>query len=280
MIKILEDMGIPQTWFLEQQSAALLDLQLVSAHISGTVAFLKRQNIADRVGFPQLIRWIESIGINYRKDRFMRSVVEAALLREIRLLKQKARIPISHGVTLFGIMDETNYLEAGEIFITFDKTPTMACHALDLNNRRMLVTRSPALHPGDIQIATNTIPPEHHILRQLRNCIVFSQKGARDLPSCLSGGDLDGDTYNIIWDAAAIAGCQCSFPPAEYARAAQLDIGRPVDKQDMTEFFIKFMATDQLGLIATRHMILADQRPHGTADPGISSCLLIATQVY
>lgn len=268
MIKILEDMGIPAKWFLDQQTAALENLRLVTAHISNTTGFLKRQGIADHIGFPQFIRRLESIGVDYKRDKFMQSVVEAAILRELRLMKHKARIPIDQGATLFGIMDETGYLEQGEIFVSFDKAPFIGCHMLDLDNRQMLVTRSPALHPGDIQLATNVIPPESHPLRALRNCIVFSQKGKRDLPSCLSGGDLDGDTYGIIWDVSAIAGCQRVFSPAEYPRVAPLDIGRPVERKDMTDFFIQFMATDQLGLIAIRHIILADQAKAGTADPG------------
>ncbi|KAF2449704.1 RdRP-domain-containing protein [Karstenula rhodostoma CBS 690.94] len=273
MIKILEDMGIPAAWFLKQQDAALHKLRFVTAHISNTAGFLKRQNIADRLGFPQLIRYLESIGIDYKRDQFMRSVVETAVLRELRLMKYKARIPIEQGATLFGIMDETGYLEEGEIFVTFDEAPFIGCHTLDLDNRPMLVTRSPALHPGDIQMATNIIPPESHPLRALRNCIVFSQKGARDLPSCLSGGDLDGDVYNVIWDIDAVSGCQRTFLPAQYPRVVPLNIGRKVEKKDMTDFFIQFMATDQLGLIANRHMILADQRPKGTADP---DCVTLA----
>ncbi|KAJ4360687.1 uncharacterized protein N0V89_001254 [Didymosphaeria variabile] len=273
MVKILEDMRLPANWFLEQQATALRKLQFVTAHIANTAGFLKRQGVADRIGFPQLIRRLESDGIDYRRDQFMRSVVETAVLRELRLMKYKARIPIEQGVTLFGIMDETEYLEEGEVFVVFDHASFIGSHTLDLDNRQMLITRSPALHPGDIQVATNIIPPEHHPLRALRNCIVFSQKGARDLPSCLSGGDLDGDTYSVIWDKVAVSGCQCIYTPAKYPRTAPLNIGRTVEKKDMTDFFIQFMATDQLGLIATRHMILADQRPAGTADP---DCAMLA----
>ena len=181
MIKILKDMGLPAKWFLDQQTAALKNLQLVTAHISNTTGFLKRQGIADLVGFPRLLRRLDMIGLDYKRDRFMRSVVETAILRELRLMKYKARIPINQGVTLFGIMDETGYLEEGEIFVAFDKTPFVGCHMMDLDNRRMLVTRSPALHPGDIQVATNVIPPDAHPLRSLRNCVVFSQKGQREL---------------------------------------------------------------------------------------------------
>jgi hypothetical protein len=131
-----------------------------------------------------------------------------------------------------------------------------------------LALRSPALHPGDIQIATNRVPPLDHSLRMLTNCIVFSQKGSRDLPSQLSGGDLDGDIYNIIWDQYAVENCKQVFKPADYKLVAPLQINREVQRPDMTAFFIEFMKTDNLGLIATRHMILADQRTKGTLDEG------------
>jgi hypothetical protein len=41
----------------------------------------------------------------------------------------------------------------------------------------------------------------------------------------------------------------------------------------MTDFFVKFMETDQLGRIATTHQVLADQKPLGTRDP---DCKLLA----
>ncbi|KAF2004377.1 RNA-dependent RNA polymerase [Amniculicola lignicola CBS 123094] len=273
MIKILEDMGVSDEWFLKQQSRAVETLQYMTAHIANTVAFLKRQKVADNIGFPQFLRQLDTLNIDYRRDRFLRSVVEATILRELRLLKHKAKIPIDEGVTLFGIMDETGYLEEGEVYISFDKTDHVRRKATELHGRRMIITRSPGLHPGDIQLATNIIPPQFHYLRSLRNCIVFSQKGQRDLPSCLSGGDLDGDIFGVIWDHDAVAQCTSVEDPADYPRVEPLSVGRTVEREDMTDFFIKFMATDQLGIIANKHMILADQRDQGTVDPG---CKMLA----
>ncbi|KID94539.1 RNA-dependent RNA polymerase, partial [Metarhizium majus ARSEF 297] len=86
-------------------------------------------------------------------------------------------------------------------------------------------------------------PPDSHPLRDLRNCVVFSQKGSRDLPSQLSGGDLDGDL-------------ETPPPPLD----------RPVARDDMAAFFLNFMKSDILGLIATRHQILADVQREGTND--------------
>jgi len=78
----------------------------------------------------------------------------------------------------------------------------------------------------------------------------------------LSGGDLDGDLYNVIWDPEAKPyGC---FPPADYPRVTPQPLDRPVNAQDIAEFFINFMRTDILGMIATRHVMLADRHDEGT----------------
>ncbi|KAI0967985.1 RNA dependent RNA polymerase-domain-containing protein [Xylaria arbuscula] len=262
MIKILEDMKVPESWFFNAQNQELHRLRKITAITDNTVTFLKRQKTAEQMGFSRFIRRLQKLGFDYKKDVFLCSVVEAVVLREVRLLKHKSRIPVEQGVTLFGVMDEFGLLGDEEVFITFDKMNRRSCP--DLHNRLVIVTRSPALHPGDIQIRRAIVPPRGHPLCSLSNCIVFSQKGNRDLPSQLSGGDLDGDIYNVIWDPVAVEGCEREFEPADYPRVAPLDIGRSVRAEDMTEFFVKFMATDQLGVIAVKHIILADMHDAGT----------------
>jgi hypothetical protein len=189
MIKILEDMKVPGSWFLKAQNQELDRLRKITASTVNTVEFLRRQKIAEQMRFSQFIRRLHKLGIDYKKDDFLCSIVEAVVLREVRLLKHKARIPVEHGVTLFGIMDEFGYLGDEEVFITFDKQRGYPYP--DLHDRLVIITRSPALHPGDIQVRRAIVPPRGHPLRSLSNCIVFSQKGSRDLPSQLSGGDLE-----------------------------------------------------------------------------------------
>jgi len=209
------------------------------------------------------------MGIDYRTDDFLRNIVEAVLFRELRLLKHKARIPVYQGMTLFGIMDETGYLKEGEVYVTFDGEGR---YSKPPGPGRCIVTRSPALHPGDVQVACNVVPPDGHPLVHQRNCIVFSKWGKRDLPSQLCGGDLDGDVYHVIWDPEVVNAVS-TFEPADYARVPPLELDRPVESADMAAFFVDFMKTDHLGVIATRHMILADQRDEGTLDP---DCIKLA----
>jgi hypothetical protein len=218
------------------------------------------QSIGETIRLDKFIRQTDAMGLDYRNDLFLRSTVEATVLKELRLLKHKARIPVQKGITLFGVMDETGFLMENHVYVTYD---TMSGRYLPgPGEKAVIVTRSPALHPGDIQVAYNVVPPKDHPLRALSNCIVFSQWGDRDLPSQLSGGDLDGDIYNVIWDTEAFP--PQTFSPADYPRVDPVKLNRAVTRDDMANFFVDFMKTDHLGTIATRHMILADQDDDGT----------------
>ncbi|KAM7201330.1 RNA-dependent RNA polymerase 1 [Rhypophila sp. PSN 637] len=271
LVKILEDMGAPEYWFMDLQEKELERLRMITANPYNTANFLKVQSVGDSIRLYNLLRQADKMGIDYRRDGFLLAVVNAVVLRELRLLKHKARIPVPEGITLFGIMDETGYLQQNQVFVTYDTMHGRHEPPPD-TGEPVLVTRSPALHPGDIQRAENIVPPDGHPLRELRNCIVFSQCGERDLPSQLSGGDLDGDIFNIIWDREVVSNVR-KFEPANYARVDPLELGREVTASDMADFFIDFMKTDHLGVIATRHMIIADQQDLGSRDP---DCIRLA----
>ncbi|TLD30889.1 hypothetical protein PspLS_02686 [Pyricularia sp. CBS 133598] len=263
MIKILEDMGTDRSWFMRLQSYRLQELRSITASAYNTWHFLDAQNVGQAIKLGKFISFADKHGMDYRTDDFIRSVVEAVVLRELRLLKHKARIPVRYGKTLFGIIDETSYLQEGEVVVSFGFSQTGEDQPIPpRNGQSVIVTRSPALHPGDIQIAKQVVPPPSHPLSHHINCIIFSQHGQRDLPSQLSDGDLDGDIYNVIWDEDAMP--KETFDPADYPRVEALDIGRRVESADMAQFFIDFMKTDHLGVIATRHVILEAQLDDGT----------------
>ncbi|KAL9104861.1 MAG: hypothetical protein Q9163_000247 [Psora crenata] len=163
-------------------------------------------------------------------------------------------------------MDETGILEEGEIYCSMYND-----RAVDIIQGKLVITRCPALHPGDVQYVMGVDVPRSSPLKDLHNVVVFSSKGDRDLPSKLSGGDLDGDLYNIIWDKSIYP--KFLSPPADYHNPNAINIGRPVERSDITNFFILFMKDDALGRIAILHQILADQAPMGTFD---QTCLQVA----
>ena len=221
---------------------------------------------------PRLFELMHHIGLSFQADRFLTDIVGVVAMTNLRSLKYRARIPIVKGLLLYGMMDETNTLRHGEVYIPaeeYDRSGKLKRHII--LGDRIVITRAPALHPGDVQLVTAVNVPEDSPLRALHNCVVFSQQGPRDLPSQLSGGDLDGDLFHIIFDERLVP--DFTVEPAEYEKAPIRDLGRPVEANDIVDFFIEYMQMDRLGQIANKHKIRADVKPMGTRDP---DCLLLA----
>ncbi|KAI4114603.1 MAG: hypothetical protein LQ345_004646 [Seirophora villosa] len=260
LIKILEDLGVPPNAFLDLQEKAVEQLRITVSNPINAGYYLQRELVGKSARIPWLIRKLFYIGMTFSEDQFLRDTHELAVLVRLRELKYRSRIFVERGITVYGIMDETGHLKEGEIY----------CSVHEEKGGKVL-TGCPALHPGDVQYVSAIDVPEDSPLRSVHNCVVFSSKGDRDLPSQLSGGDLDGDLYNIIFDDSLMPTMMSK--PADYPIMPPIDIGREVVRSDMTEFFVQFMENDQLGRLSTLHQTLADQRPAGVFDP---DCIRLA----
>ncbi|KAG9109630.1 hypothetical protein FRC07_008274 [Ceratobasidium sp. 392] len=176
-------------------------------------------------------------------------------------LKHKARIPVPESYTLVGVCDEDNYLRTREIYACvqhFDhRTGEIQKHYL---RGRMLVTRSPVIHPGDAQIlwAIGEPPvgsPFAGEGNHLPNCVVFSTRGPRPVPNMLGGGDLDGDLYNLIPLPELIP--PHLYMPASYPTAKLKKIPTESTIDDIADFMVLYICNDALGAIAINHLVIA-----------------------
>ncbi|KAL8897272.1 MAG: hypothetical protein Q9207_007295 [Kuettlingeria erythrocarpa] len=266
LIKILEDLGVEEGSFMDLQDEAVDQLRITSSNPVNAGYYLQRNLVGKSARLPWLIRKLFYLGMIFSDDDFLRDTHELAILIQLRELKYRSRIFVERGLTLYGIMDETDFLEEGQIYCTVQNEKG----GLVLTGR-VVITRCPALHPGDVQYVDAVDVPQASPLRSVHNCVVFSSKGGRDLPSQLSGGDLDGDLYNIIYDDTLMP--TKTTVPADYPIIQAIDIGREVTRADMTDFFVQFMENDQLGRLSTLHQTLADQKEQGVFDP---DCILLA----
>lgn len=73
-------------------------------------------------------------------------------------------------------MDETGFLEERQIYCALQSTIILG---------DVVVTRCPALHPGDVQCVQAIKVPDASPLRDLHNVVVFSSKGQRVCQKCL-----------------------------------------------------------------------------------------------
>ncbi|KAF0703774.1 Aste57867_7532 [Aphanomyces stellatus] len=70
----------------------------------------------------------------------------------------------------------------------------------------VLVCRVPSYHVGDVRVLTAIAPPPtSHVAKNLADVVVFSTDGARPDADKMSGGDLDGDQFTVIFNPEFVA---------------------------------------------------------------------------
>lgn len=175
--------------------------------------------------------------------------------RTIRDLMLRARIPIDSekGVCAIGVMDELGVLEPNEIFCQYAVPTTGKVKTV---TGPVTVGRSPCLHPGDIQPLKAV---DHPSLRDLVDVIVFPKKGKRPIPTMLSGGDLDGDIYFVLFDETLALPVKDGSAPMDYRAPKPIELPHPVRPSDVADFFVQYLRNDRLGVIANAHVVYSDK---------------------
>ena len=139
-------------------------------------------------------------GVDYYNDPFIKPIIKTIWYNRLRNLRKKFRIYDSLGWNLIGVMDPYDCLQEGEVFIQYWKRTRYAnkreAYSKTIITGKVLVTRSPTVHPGDIRILNAVDEPA---LKGYVNVLVFSSKGDRPDQSKMGSGDLDGDVYWINW---------------------------------------------------------------------------------
>lgn len=136
-IKILEDLGVEDKFFLDLQAQEVERLRSITESPLNASTFLKRQSIGTSLYLPWFINELAYLDLDFRRDGFLRDVLEMTLLVELRLLKHKTRIPVEKGWHLHGIMDETGFLEEGQVYCSalVDGVP------MALTKKNLLISR-------------------------------------------------------------------------------------------------------------------------------------------
>lgn len=263
MIIILETLGLYPDNLVTLQENEITRLKIASCDFSEASRLCKQYGLGEAVRLQKILRTLENEGISAIFEMpFFRKLNALSLSIALKQIKYKTRIAVDRSWKLIGVMDEFKQLKEGDIYVCLkdDETGNSECLEGDT-----LVTRSPALYGGDIQKvhAIGSVEPSHP-LSSLYNCIVFSSEGSRPLPNQLSGGDLDGDLFDVSQNPLLFPpSCE---PPDSYPSAAPEDLGRECTIDDVSKFFLNFICNDNLGQICTRHAIIADQSPKGVRD--------------
>lgn len=189
IIVILSTLGVADEAFLDLLHEMLEELDCITSDPDRCIAMLRANS--DEDGISREMAALVQHGFLASGDPYIAHLLHVYRLCKLKEAKKRAKIPVVKGAHVLGVMDETNTLKEDEVFCQLsDSSHTEASRHIVTGE--CLVFRSPSLHPGDARVLKAVDCPE---LKHLHNVIVFSSKGQRDVPSMLSGGDLDGDTY-------------------------------------------------------------------------------------
>ncbi|KAI0094073.1 RdRP-domain-containing protein [Irpex rosettiformis] len=284
IIMVLEDRGVTKKAFLKLQQAAIASIHMSSDTVLQARQLFREQQLGGAYRLPFIFQCLSALGMGmeYEKraeyrlnDPFLERTIQFAKNHVLRDIKHGARIPIPGSHHLVGVADEgPAYKAAGfENVYCLPEAHIFACVQKSADEEpiyiegQVSISRSPVVHPGDVQIV-HAIgkPPENQlcIFRDLKNCVVLPTVGKRSLASMLGGGDLDGDMYSIIIDGSLL--------PTEYVKPANYEgmgtrtLDREATIDDICDFVVEYINSDVLGLLADRHLIIADQSKEGTFD--------------
>ncbi|KAF5665654.1 RNA-dependent RNA polymerase SAD-1 [Fusarium heterosporum] len=281
MIVILESLGVPLRSFTDLLDQQLKSYELAMQDADVAIDMLNKFTDEQRthVHLANLLR--SDFRTENLQEPFVVNVMKLWRSWSLKLLKEKARIHIQKSAFVLGCVDETSTLRGHssetegskekdinrlpQIFLQLtDPTHYNKTHII---NGVCIVGRNPSLHPGDIRVVEAVDCPALH---GLKDVVVFPATGDRPVPNMLSGGDLDGDDFFVIWEPSLIPEIW-NYPPMNYSAPKPLELDRDVNVDDLRNFFVKYLKNDKLPLIATSHLAISDR-----LGPMSSECLELA----
>ncbi|BGP56785.1 hypothetical protein JCM8202v2_004415 [Rhodotorula sphaerocarpa] len=271
LISALDDLGIETEAFLAHQKRAIDALSTDALFtLRGADRILNQLSLGGASRFKSLMKSLAELpGFDDRilqEEPFLRAALEVVRVRGLRDLKHRARIPLPDSYVLVGVPDTDGLLEPEECYacLRFPERPNRVQYL----SGRILVTRSPVMDPGDIRVlqAVGKVPPELDArFTSCANCLVLSTKGERSVTSMMGGGDLDGDTYQVITLPELIP-AQVA-PPRLHEAKPPFELDRPAVIEDVAECFVDYLCNDTVGQIANIHLCLADRSSQHGFDP-------------
>ncbi|KAF7817247.1 RNA-dependent RNA polymerase 6 [Senna tora] len=285
-----------QPGFLNRQIVTLLSALQVSDEVfwkmqEAMVSKLNQMLVDADVAFDVLTRSCAehgnaaaimlSVGFSPQLEPHLRGILTSVRAAQLWGLREKARIFVSSGRWLMGVLDELGVLEQGQCFVQVSTPSLENCFSkhgsrfketknLQAVTGYVVIAKNPCLHPGDVRILEAVDAPELH---HLYDCLVFPQKGDRPHTNEASGSDLDGDLYFVTWDENLIPPSKKSWIPMEYSSEESRILSRKVMPRDIIEFFVRNMVNENLGAICNAHVVHADLSDYGALD---EKCIALA----
>lgn len=145
-----------------------------------------------------------SQGFDPTKLEFLRKIAYGLRKEKCEELQSRLNVKVGRSTYAYMVVDFSGVLEENEIHLGFSSKFTDEQSRFSetfLHGMDVLVARTPAHYPSDIQRVKAVFKPE---LGSLKDVIVFSTKGDIPLADKLSGGDYDGDIAWVCWEPGIV----------------------------------------------------------------------------
>lgn len=179
LIVLLEFLGSSSARIIELQDRSINEAQSIQHSFMNASKVLQQHGMGASFHLPSLLRNMETmLNLKIYKEAdeeglyndLIANALHCAETHILRELKYRAHIGVPGSFTLLGVSDEWDCLEEGEIFATVHDEKTNLYQEI---TGTVAITRSPQIHPGDVQPVTAVRRPE---LEHLTNVVVFSTR--------------------------------------------------------------------------------------------------------
>ena len=181
LIVLLEFLGASSERVLELQDRSINEAQSIQRSFMNASKVLHQHGLGTSFHLPSLLRNMSTIlNLKIYDERvesdeaeslyndLIANTLHCAETHILRELKYRAHIAVPGSFTLLGVSDEWDCLDEGEIFATVYDEKTKLYQEI---TGTVAITRSPQIHPGDVQTVTAVRRRE---LEHLTNVVVFS----------------------------------------------------------------------------------------------------------
>ena len=232
LMPILEDRGVPYEVFKrlleEDLSAKVAQLEVAMDSALALRKWnqdnnpiveerLNNKGIEMKGGLPdtlaEKINWFVEHGFEPKSCRALKDFLYSAIKEYCTRLENKMNIELGKSTYAYMIADPLAILEENEVHFGFSgmfRDTKSEWSEVMLHDMDILVSRSPALLPSDVQKVRAVFKPELGIYMDV---IVFSSKGTCSLAEKLSGGDYDGDIAWVCWEPSIVGPFQNASVP-------------------------------------------------------------------
>ncbi|KAJ7723330.1 RNA dependent RNA polymerase-domain-containing protein [Mycena maculata] len=192
-ILLLLTLGIPFSVFEELLQMQLDEIDKITTHREKALECVDGEVDAEANSFHQELYEMLLAG-HAMNEPYLATLLRRFQTASREVLRKKLNIPVKGSGYLLGVVDHSRVLKEGEVYVNL---PAKGGPQIG----PVAAMRNPAFDPSGVRVLQAVNKPE---LRHLTNCIVFAASGAHSETDRMGGGDLDGDSYFVLFTPTLI----------------------------------------------------------------------------